>query len=104
MIYFVQEGPGGLIQIGMTNDLEATRRAIQSHAGTEVRVLATMPGDIHDLGAWLGRFAQNRIGPGDRYLATADLIEALGLQGPKLQAVPRRFDVPRFGGRQIKGI
>ena len=77
MIYFAQL-PGGSIKIGTTVDVEARLQSLESHYGTELALLATMPGDrsveaeIHE------RFSHLRLGRTEQFQPAADLMAFIG--------------------------
>jgi hypothetical protein len=77
VIYFAQT-PTGSIKIGLTGDIEARLRTLESYYGTELALLATMPGDrsveveIHE------RFAHLRLGRTEQFRPGADLMAFIG--------------------------
>jgi hypothetical protein len=77
MIYFAQL-PTGAIKIGFTDGLEARLSGLANHYGTELALLATMPGDrsveaeIHE------RFSHLRLGRTEQFRPAADLMAFIG--------------------------
>jgi hypothetical protein len=77
VIYFAQL-PTGSIKIGCANDVEGRLSGLAYHYGTELALLATMPGDrsveveIHE------RFSHLRLGRTEQFRPGADLMQFIG--------------------------
>jgi T5orf172 domain len=77
VIYFAAL-PGGSIKIGTTENIETRLYSLTSHYGTELALLATMPGDrsveakIHE------RFSHLRLGRTEQFRPAADLMAFIG--------------------------
>lgn len=73
-IYFVQAGDGGLIKIGIADNVVRRMTTIQSMCPQRLRLLATMPGSMQDEEALHNRFLQDRL-HGEWFTPSPELMD-----------------------------
>jgi hypothetical protein len=83
VIYFAQL-PGGSIKIGTTNDVDARLSGLANHYGTELALLATMPGDRSVEAEMHERFSHLRLGSTGPNVSTGQTAE--GERGQAMKA------------------
>lgn len=78
MIYFLQPVDGGPVKIGQSIDVDARRVQLESHYGTPLALLATMPGGRNEEREIHERFAHLRFKRTEQFRPAADLMAFIG--------------------------
>ena len=75
-IYFIQSGENGPIKIGITRDVEARLKALQTAHPETLKLLGVRGGDTQDEASWHRRFHRQRL-RGEWFRPSTRLLRAI---------------------------
>jgi hypothetical protein len=105
VIYFMQSVDGGSIKIGFSDDVDRRRGQLESHYGTALAILATMPGNRDEEARIHARFSHLRLGRTEQFRPAPELLGFIGrplLVGANpdaVEAMPCRIPVTNVRSR-----